>query len=133
MIIKRCHANHDKTINYIHMCHDVMTFVVISQFDKCHVYASMLFALMRSSFMRHDYNLEMILRHIFNHMISSQNFNITLFFFINRIFLKSLTMFRRRWNTMTMRCDSIIVSMHRCLKLIIIITLYIVNFLLLSR
>ena len=77
MIIKRCHANHDKTINYIYMCHDVMIFVVIFQFDKCHIYAFMLFALMRSNFIRHDYDLDMILRRIFNYMISLYDFDIT--------------------------------------------------------
>ena len=40
----------------------------------------MLFALMRSSFIRHNYDFDKVLRHIFNHMILSHDFDIIKFF-----------------------------------------------------
>ena len=65
------------------MCHDpyyydAMTSITASQLDRCHAHAPMLLASMRSSSMRRDYDLDMILRHTFNHMTLSHDFDITI-------------------------------------------------------
>ena len=61
MIIKFYYLNHDKIINYIHMCYNFYYYdVIIFQFNKCYVYAFMLLTFMQSNFIRHNYDLDML-------------------------------------------------------------------------